>query len=569
MTQSNARALSEAAFRAAIVIAICVAGLLAYANSFSNDFVWDDVSSVLLHKHVQDPSKFFQLFREDQHAFGRGQGNFYRPLVAASFMLDFALANGPPQSGAPDSGVPDVKPFVFHLTSTLWHVAAALLLLALLTRLDAPRFVRAAVPLVYVTHPLHTEAVAYISGRADSMSAVFIIAALWFALWEGNAARRVAGTTLSALSYCGALLSKESGTMFPFLLLLVIVLRPGDRNGDSRRANPGRLIPLAVSAALLAGYIALRMTVFRFVQVESPDSPLGQRLVETGQAFAEYARLLFIPSGLHMERTLAGVPAWVAAVGWLLLAGLVAAFAASAWRGQRRAAMGVGWFLVTWFPISGLIPLNAPMAEHWMYVPMAGFFWALAEWAWVLIEPRRTCWPAFAAVYCMCVAFIAVTIDRNDDWRDNEAIYRATLAKNPQSLRVHYNLAVTYGDIVGNLSGARRHYEAVLALYKNQREALASAGMGQATWTEELETHLSLGDIFFEQQRYDMAGRHYEAALRSAGAREEFRPLAAMAAAGMGRCCLAFGDTAQAAEYFKRASHARPDAGTTGPEGAT
>lgn len=67
-----------------IVILVALAGTLVYINTFHADWVWDDVSSVLLHKHVQTPSSVFQLFLEDQHAFGRGQGNFYRPLVSLS-----------------------------------------------------------------------------------------------------------------------------------------------------------------------------------------------------------------------------------------------------------------------------------------------------------------------------------------------------------------------------------------------------------------------------------------------------------------------------------------------------
>ena len=158
---------SESQFRVWVTVAVCLVGWAAYWNTFSGDFVWDDASSVLLNEHIQDPSFLGQLFREDQHAFGRGQGNFYRPLVNVSFMADYAVAKRP---GA------DPAVFPFHVTNTLWHVAAALLLLGLLTAAGAPRFVRAAVPLIYVAHPLHTEAIAYISGRADPMSAAFLFA---------------------------------------------------------------------------------------------------------------------------------------------------------------------------------------------------------------------------------------------------------------------------------------------------------------------------------------------------------------------------------------------------------
>ena len=74
-------------------------------------------------------------------------------------MLDYAVAHPASPPEAPNQQFSNLSPFVFHTTNTLWHLAAALLFFALLTRLDAPRFVRAVAPLVYAVHPLHTEAV--------------------------------------------------------------------------------------------------------------------------------------------------------------------------------------------------------------------------------------------------------------------------------------------------------------------------------------------------------------------------------------------------------------------------
>ena len=75
MTLENTRPVTEAQFRALTVVAVCALGFLAYANTFQGEFVWDDVSSVLLHQRVQDASfsSFKQLFKEDQHAYAGGQ----------------------------------------------------------------------------------------------------------------------------------------------------------------------------------------------------------------------------------------------------------------------------------------------------------------------------------------------------------------------------------------------------------------------------------------------------------------------------------------------------------------
>lgn len=540
------RPMSESRVRFLIAAAIVAAGCLAYANTLRSQFVWDDASSILLNEHVKDPAYFLQLFREDQHPFGRGQGNFYRPLLAATFMADYQLAAPNAPNTAPD-------PLLFHLTSAGWHVVAALLLFALLTRVGAPLFVRAAVPLLYVVHPLHTEAVAYISGRADSMSAAWMFAGLWLAVWETSRAKKIAGIILSALCFAAALMSKESSTMFPVLLALIILAAP--HSESSRIAMyKRRAVPLAISLALLAAYIGLRMTVLSFATANPPQSTFGGRLLEMLQALALYMGLLFVPTGLHMERTLAHTPAWLALPGLLCLALMTALLIHSATRKNYRAAAGAAWFIAAWLPISGLFPLNAPMAEHWMYVPMAGFFWVLLEYAWEYARPAWARRALTAAVAAGCIAFLALTIVQNRAWRDNEAIFRATLARNDASIRVHYNLAVTYEDIQKNMAGARRHYERVVDLYKDQKIRQKTTDQ---FWDDELEAHLSLGRIYLRAQDYRRAAEHYQVGARIQ-ADAQHRDLVAESMVGLGQCLVVMGDMPRALELFKKALALQP-----------
>ncbi len=522
------------------VLAVLVTGAAAYVNTFSGDWVWDDASSVLLHKHVQDPAQFFQLFREDQHPFGRGTGNFYRPLVAASFMADFALSYDPARDVSRGGPYPDVKPFLFHLSNLLWHLGAALLFFALLTRFEAPRLVRFLAPVLFVLHPLHTEAVAYISGRADMMSAVFMFAGLWFGLWER---RRVLGCALSTLSFAAALLSKESSMFFPVLLAVTALLpvlfsaEPESRG----RALGQRAVPFFAAVALLGVYVLLRMTVLKFAEA-SPGAaaPLAQRVTEMGQAFFFYIRKLFVPTHLHMEQTLAGVPLWHAVAGLMSLAACVAV-CVWAWRARHvRIVLGMTWFLATWLPISGLFPLNAPMAEHWMYVPMAGFWWVVLELLFLAAHTPSRQMAAVAALVMLCVGFGALTAHRNRDWHDNERLFLATLRENPDSLRVHYNLAVTYEDLIGNLPGARRHYEAVVRLIERQSGDEETAA----------DARLSLGRIALRQGEYDRAAAQFSALAGLKG--EKFRPQAIAAMMGLGKAFLALGDMPNANACFQR-----------------
>ncbi|HIJ65778.1 MAG TPA: tetratricopeptide repeat protein [Candidatus Hydrogenedentes bacterium] len=551
--------LAESQFRALMIGAVSLVVIFAYSNTLSNGFVWDDASSVLTHKHVQDPSKLRQLFREDQHAFGRGEGSFYRPLVSLSFMADFALAYDGPKEALAAGRVPELDPFLFHVINTAWHIVASLLFFALLTRLEAPRFVRLTAPLLYAVHPLHTEAVSYISGRGDSMAATFMFAGLWCAMWDRTLWRRIAGGLLSALCFAAAALCKESALIFPALLTLINAVRPVEEP-----EKPGllvyakRSIPVLVSLALLGLYVYLRQALDLGMPSAARETSVGQRLLETGQAFALYIRLIFAPTGLHMERTLEGVPGWIGAVGLALLAACAALLVVEGiLRKRRRLAIAVGWFLVTWFPISGLIPLNAPMAEHWMYVPLAGFLWALAEVVWPLLRRPTAQKTARVAVYVVCVLFVVLTLARNRDWRDDETLYLATLEENPDSVRVHFNLAVVYDDLQENLPAAERHYRSVITLREAQKKELPGDTNAVLFWDDELEAHLFLGDARLEQRRYREAVEHYNLILQIEPTEKNAACLG-MASYGMGKCMLAAGNRESAAALFERATQTFP-----------
>jgi tetratricopeptide (TPR) repeat protein len=282
-------------------------------------------------------------------------------------------------------------------------------------------------------------------------------------------------------------------------------------------------------------------------------------LQETGQAFALYTRLLFWPTGLHMERTLDGVPGWLGPLGWVLLAAAALA-ALAAFSGRRyRIAAGLVWFLAAWAPISGIFPLNAPMAEHWMYVPMAGFWWAVAECLVLAFDRPRLRWVPLVCAGAACAVLITVTAARNRDWHDNERLFLSTLKQNPNSVRVHYNLAVTYEDILKNYAGARRHYEAILRL---QGQEGSASGPPRPAMVAEGELRLALGHVLEKLGDPNDAAVQYQKMLTVKKASEPGAGLEA--AIGFGRCFLAMGDWPNATQVFAQVVQKAPEA--AGPQ---
>jgi protein O-mannosyl-transferase len=520
---------------------VAFAAILTYSNTFTNDFVWDDASSVLIHQDVQNPARIAELFTKDQHHYGRGQGNFYRPLVSVSFMIDYAISGGQGQN---------VSPFMFHLSNVLWHGAAAVLLLALLIRLGARDYAAICVALVYAVHPVHTEAVTYISGRADSMSAAFMFAALAFALWDTNVQTRLTGALLSGLLFICALLSKEAALIYAPLLALCIWAAPTIERRTTMEKFREHFVAVGLAISLTVAYAGLRATVLNFGSDSTPRAiSFAERVGEVLGAFALYIKVIVWPSGLHMERVLDEQPLWQILLGLILLAGIIAWMLAAIRAKRIRTAAGLAWFLITWLPISGIFPLNAPMAEHWLYVPIAGLLWAVAELVWPLVRRGSARYAAAAALALVVFAFLATSINRNHDWRSNQAIYAATLEKNPDTIRVNYNLAVTYEDLVDNPAGARRHFERVIALYDQKR--LSGEVPEDVYWIDDLDARVSLGRLHLNEMRYDLAARRFESVMHlSQGAPPP--EIAGRAVLGIAICYLAAGQTQQAGNALQQ-----------------
>ncbi|MCK5558699.1 MAG: tetratricopeptide repeat protein, partial [Candidatus Hydrogenedentes bacterium] len=250
--------------------------------------------------------------------------------------------------------------------------------------------------------------------------------------------------TGAILCYVAALLSKETAIVLPFLVLAcALVFR-------ERRNRTASIILVVCLFCCMLVYAVLRETCLKFGVSTTAPLPLGTRLLNACQAFATYVRLLLVPVGLHMERTIDEVsPAAVIFTIAVLAAACI--FVWKRWRESPGTAFALLWFVIAWLPISGIYPLNAAIAEHWLYLPSIGFLaFVVGSFDRILTSEQRLFPPKLArtlsigslAVILLC--FTALTIRRNGDWRDNFTLYTKTLEKAPNSSRVHYNLAIVY-----------------------------------------------------------------------------------------------------------------------------
>jgi protein O-mannosyl-transferase len=436
----------------------------AYAPALRNDFVWDDTALIL-----RDPLiRSWQLAPEAFQHFlfiDATPSDFYRPIQRLTYLVDYAAFV--------------FKPAGYHLTSILCHAAATLALWLLANELlrgwnieeRKRRWIAFLATLVWAVHPVHTAAVAYISGRADPLAAMFGFLGLYCGIRAAPQVRAnrwlllIATTALFLLSA----LSKETGLIFPALWLAILLLRKSWK----------QILPAVVAVVFVAvSYVSLRLPAEHFPAPRlRPPAPLLVRPIIFARAFAEYVGLIVFPANLHMDRDVESHPfgpsdASVRGAAWRelqTLLGIVLMAAAIYWlirsRGTNPAIFGcLVLATLAYVPVSGAFSLNASIAEHWLYLPTAFLFLAVA----LAISQLRVPFPALACLVASWVVVLgARTFVYSHDWKNQRTFLERTIAAGGDSPRMLVNLA-SQELHDGQLDSAKKHLELALEKEPNQ-----------------------------------------------------------------------------------------------------
>ncbi len=394
------------------IVAILAVGFLAYFPSLGGSFVWDDEAIFQENQMVRSWANAPKIFTQEISAGfeTRQRSNFYRPIQKLTYFFDYSIWKS--------------NPLGYHLTSVLLHVLAALCLFRFVQILLKDSAVALWSALLFVAHPVHTEAVAYVSGRADLLAAMFMLLGLIFYLKNKN--------LWVAVFFALALLSKEYAMIFPVLVLFIGWF-------FRKKLSIVKMLPCAVVLGL---YFLVRWQVTGFAPVELPvETTFWQRLPGFFAGVWESVRVLVWPLGLHMEygfRIFEWTDARVMAGAGIVVAAIGAIFAdqirARTWSG------GLLWFFLALLPQSNLFPLNAWFAEHWLYVPSMGIFILAAKyllkWKPVLIG--------------LVSVLTLLTFRQCGYWNNPETFYLKTIQHNPDSARLYNNLGNLYmrqGDL--------------------------------------------------------------------------------------------------------------------------
>lgn len=428
---------------------------------------------------IRSPLLIGEAFRHD--LFPDANSGYYRPTQTISYLLDYCFWGR--------------EAFGFHLSNICWHVAGSLLLFFLLRRLFALllpgeemeklRSVGAFLAaLVWSVHPIHSAAVDYISGRADSLAFVFS-AGTWLLYLQGRdtkkAITRVLCYGLALIAALVALCARESALMWMLVFLFYLLIF---ERGPSWRT---KAFTITICLGLVATYAGLRqLSETQPYSSAAPDLNIETRLVLMLRALGDYGRLMLWPANLHVERTILGATAEEShlAFGGVTLLGILTLIARYRGIGQRLRLLGVGWFLLGFLPISNLFALNATVAEHWLYLASVGFLLVLTGMILDLPARHRK---IYAALAILAIAALgARSIARSADWVDSETFFRRTFSAGGTNPRIGINLAVVYARR-GENARAEEVLRKVLQVAPNDQTARNNLALALAAQDKMLE----------------------------------------------------------------------------------
>lgn len=489
---------------AALVLA---AGLFAHANGVTGEFVGFNAVRALRDNPdiatLWPPYRALGLHLTGIAALGDGGTLVRRPVLHLSFALTHAL---PGEDAARHQAV-----------NVLIHLSAALLLFGLVRRtLSLPRLAErwgdtatttaAAVALLWVVHPLHTESVAYVIQRAESLAGFFALATLYAVSRSATAPQRRSWPLLTVLFCLLALGTKESAAALPIIVWLYEGLLVRGSLRAALRERP-LLYATLIATWMLPAWLILR--TWQDVMIDFREGRTIPYWLAQPRVLLEYVRLTFWPHPLHLYTNTQRFTE-IGFFGILIGGGLLMAVLLRTVHGIARvhpAAFPAAAFLLLLAPTS-LIATNDVIHEHRTYLASAALlFGAVAILDGWLRQAAPAIRPA-AAMLGVC-ALLALPLalvaqQRNRDYADEFAAYY------PADLAMAHGAIARHAAAQGRLDEALRRYEAMLAL---PEEAFGSGPLPRRFHRGRL--HNDLGALYASFGRMAEASEEFSRAQRA------------------------------------------------------
>ena len=498
---------------------------LLYANTLSHDFCQDDAivitENMFTTQGVSGVSgilsydTFYGFFKEAGKA-SLVEGGRYRPFTIVMFAVEYQIFGKSPLAG--------------HFFNVIWFAITGVMLYFLLLKLLEmsnynqigskkinAQLIAFIAALIFVAHPIHTEAVANIKGRDEIMALLGSLTAVWFSI-KAFEKGGILNSIIAFVLFFIALMSKENAVTFVVIVPMIYWFF-GKTDWLTAIKNS---LPFAAAAIL---FILLRGSIIGFkfggTSNELMNNPylklvdnqyvafsFSEKLATIIFTLGKYIQLLFVPFPLTHDYYPRHVGIMGFGDGQVLLSILVYfglfALILRGWQKRDLVSFGIAFFLVTLSIVSNLVfAVGTNMAERFAFMPSVGFCLVVAILANYYLSENRV---KMMLVPLIAVAFGSQTIYRNLAWKDNYTIFTTDIETSPNSAKLQCS--------VGGETIAKYLNEPNLETRKmKMEEAIGHLKRSLEIHPTFKNPYLLLGNAYFYVQNYDNSIENYKKAL--------------------------------------------------------
>ncbi|MCX5680491.1 MAG: tetratricopeptide repeat protein [Candidatus Omnitrophica bacterium] len=382
-------------------------------------------------------------------------------------------------------------PYGYHLTNVILHILNVVLVFCIAQRLFLNSYSSYFAALLFGIHPVNTSCVSYIAGRADVLTASFILLALIFYM-DYSQKGKISSLLISVTAYICAIFAKEYAILvLPLLVFLY--------NAVFKKEHIGKIYIYLSYFAVLALYLPLRLHAL------SGLTPYNLELYHIGMLPRVFTslktlfidiRILLVPFDLHFARTttvensiFSSPYATLTALG-LVATGCFLGYLYKKYKHENDITCGMIFFGISWFflsmaPLLNIMPLQVFHSENWLYLSSIGIYLAAVS---VISAGLRICInrnaPVFRNVILLIISFVLLcygytTFKRNQDYGDTVRFYLSNLKWRP-NVKFYRVLSGIYGsknDLDNAIKYSRKAIE-VNEIYPSPEVAGAYYNMG-------------------------------------------------------------------------------------------
>ncbi|CAJ1079773.1 protein O-mannosyl-transferase TMTC4 isoform X1 [Xyrichtys novacula] len=500
-------------------VTVALVALLCFINSYDGEFVFDDSEAIVNNKDLRPSTPLNNIWSNDfwgSNLSSNSSHKSYRPLTVLTFRLSYLLAGG-------------LHPVSFHVPNIILHAVISALMVDLFAILigglaydtnawlmnNAPKTSLLAA-LFFAAHPIHTESVAGIVGRADLLCALFFqLSFLTYCKAFNRGSDRddrfsVQWVMVSLLLCAAAMLCKEQGitvlgvnAAFDVLLICNVnvyelsqrlLLRKNSLD-VSEILRTGLLTRLALMGLGGLSMLYARWRIMgtgppAFTEVDNPASfeeNLFLRIVNYNYYYSLNAWLLLCPWWLCFDWSMGCVPLIKSATDWRMvwllllwcvLIGLISQALCSQDSQRRRTlTLGLVLLVVPFLPACNIFfRVGFVIAERVLYLSSAGYClllaYSLGHCCYRWSKHKKLLFVPMFALLCVYVARCAL---RSHQWRSEQSLFTSALSVCPLNAKVHYNVGKNLADR-GNATTAIKYYREAVRLHPTYVHAMNNLG---------------------------------------------------------------------------------------------